>query len=91
VTELALSGAFPNPSPGAVEFALDLPRDSEVRWAVYDLQGRTVWSEERTFSAGRGSLRWDGTIAGRGKAPTGVYLVRASVDGTRFTRRVVRF
>jgi len=91
VTELALSGGYPNPSPGAVEFALDLPRDSQVRWAVFDLQGRMVWSEDLMFAAGRRSLRWDGSIAGRGQAPTGVYLVRALVDGTQFTRRVVRF
>jgi len=91
VTEMALSGAFPNPARGAVEFALDLPHDSQVRWAVFDLQGRRVWSEERLFAAGRRSLRWDGTISGGGKAPTGVYLVRASVEGAQFTRRVVHF
>jgi parallel beta-helix repeat protein len=91
MTELALSGAFPNPSAGAVEFAIDLPRDSQVRWAVFDLQGRMVWSEERAFAAGRQSLRWNGMASGRGKAPTGVYLLRASVDGAQFTRRMVRF
>jgi hypothetical protein len=57
---------------------------------VFDLLGRLVWSENRLFSAGRATLRWDGTT-GRGQAPTGVYLVRATVDGERFTRRFVRF
>jgi hypothetical protein len=90
VAELALSGAFPNPARGAVEFALDLPRDADVRWAVFDLQGRRVWSEDVTFAAGRRSLRWDGTIAGH-QAPTGIYLMRTWVEGTAFTRRVVRF
>lgn len=91
VVELALSSGFPNPSRGGVEFALDLPGDERVRWAVFDLQGRMVWSEDVMFAAGRRSLRWDGSIAGRGQAPTGVYLVRALVGGTAFTRRVVRF
>ncbi len=91
VTELALSGGFPNPARGAVEFALDLPADAEVRWEVYDLQGRTVWSEAQLLAAGRRTLRWDGTLAGRGAAPTGIYLVRASVGERQFTRRVVRF
>ena len=90
VGEIALSNGFPNPSRGAVEFALDLPRESQVEWAVFDLQGRMVWSESRTMSAGRATLRWDGTTP-RGQAPTGVYLVRASVDGELFNRRVVRF
>jgi parallel beta-helix repeat protein len=89
--EVALSNAFPNPSRGAVEFALELPHEADVRWAVFDLQGRTVWSEDLRLAAGRASLRWDGSIAGGGRAPNGVYLVRASVDGATFNRRVVRF
>ncbi len=91
VAVLALSNGFPNPAHGDVEFALDLPHDSQVRWAVFDLQGRMVWSEERTFGAGRTRLRWDGATTSRERAATGVYLVRAWVDGTQFSRRVVRF
>jgi hypothetical protein len=89
--ELALSRAFPNPSRGPVAFALDLPRDAEVEWAVYDLQGRTVWSEARTLAAGRTELRWDGTSASGVTAATGIYMVRARVDGTELTRRLIRF
>jgi parallel beta-helix repeat protein len=88
---LALSSAFPNPTRGAVEFALDLPRDTRVEWAVFDLQGRVVWSEGRTMAAGRGQLRWDGTAAGGAPAPDGVYLVRARVEEQVLTRRMVRF
>ena len=88
---LALSTGFPNPSRGPVEFALDLPRDSQVEWSVYDLQGRAVWSEGRTVAAGRTQLRWDGTSSTGEATATGVYLVRARVNGTEFTRRVIRF
>jgi hypothetical protein len=91
VGELAMSNGFPNPSRGDVEFALDLPTDAQVSWAVFDLQGRMVWSEERSMAAGHAQLRWDGMIATRGRAATGVYLVRVRVDGTTFNRRVVRF
>ncbi len=89
--ELAMSNGFPNPSRGNVEFALEVPRESRLSWAVFDLQGRMVWSEERTLAAGRTQLRWDGMTSTRGRAATGVYLVRASIDGTQFNRRVVRF
>ncbi len=89
-TVLAFSSGFPNPSHSAIEFMLDLPQDANVKWAVFDLQGRTVWSESRSFAAGRTRLRWDGT-AGRSAAAPGIYLVRAWVDGATFTRRVVRF
>ena len=87
----ALSTGFPNPSRGPVEFALDLPRESRVEWSVYDLQGRAVWSEGRTVAAGRTQLRWDGTSSTGEPTTTGVYLVRARVDGSEFTRRVIRF
>lgn len=89
--ELSLSGAFPNPSRDGVGFAIDLPRDSRVEWAVYDLQGRTVWSESRALPAGRNELRWGGTDDAGGPAATGVYLVRARVEGRQFVRRVIRF
>lgn len=88
---IELSNAYPNPARGAVEFALDLPRDAQVEWAVFDVQGRSVWSEARAFTAGRATLRWDGMTTNRGRAATGVYLVRARVDGQTFSRRVVRF
>lgn len=88
---IALSTGYPNPSRGPIEFALDLPHDSRVEWAVYDLQGRTVWSEGRMLAAGRTQLRWDGTGAAGAPAATGVYLVRARVDGAELTRRIIRF
>lgn len=88
---LDLSAGFPNPTRGPVEFALDLPSASHVEWAVYDLQGRAVWSQGGTLGAGRNQLRWDGTARAGEPAATGIYLVRARVDGTHFTRRIIRF
>ena len=87
---LALSGAFPNPTAGEVEFALDVPKASEVSWAVFDLQGRMLWSEERSVPAGRTALRWDGFTSTGERAATGVYLVRVRSAGTVFGRRIVR-
>ena len=76
---------------GPVEFALDLPRDARLEWAVYDLEGRTVGSEGRTVAAGRTRLRWEGRGVSGDPVATGVYLVRARVDGAALTRGVVRF
>ena len=91
VTVLALSDAFPNPAHDAVGFALNLPQNAHVRWTVFDLQGRAVWSEDRVMAAGRKQLHWDGTASSGARLATGVYLVRVRVDATEFTRRVVRF
>jgi hypothetical protein len=87
---VALSNGFPNPSRAAVEFALDLPVESRVEWAVYDLRGRLVWSERREARAGRTVLRWSGETTGGEPAASGIYLVRAQAAGTRLTQRVVR-
>ena len=87
----ALSAGYPNPSRGPVEFSLDLPQESRVEWAVYDVQGRVIWSEGRTLAAGRSRLRWDGAGSSGEPAAVGIYLVRARVDGAQLTRRVVRF
>jgi parallel beta-helix repeat protein len=88
---LALSTGFPNPCRGPVEFAIDLPQESRVEWAVYDLQGRVIWSEGRNLAAGRSLLRWDGNGASGEPAAVGIYMVQARVDGAQLTRRVVRF
>ncbi len=88
-TQLALSMAYPNPSRGAVAFALDLPRPARVKWMVQDLQGRVLWTEARTDPAGRALLSWNGTVQGRGRAPAGLYMVTVSVEGQRLARRLV--
>ena len=88
---LALSNGYPNPSAGDVDFALDLPEAADVEWSVYDMQGRRVQSEARAMPAGQHRLRWDGMTFGRQRAATGIYFVRARVNGTEFVRRVARF
>ncbi|HKQ56862.1 MAG TPA: right-handed parallel beta-helix repeat-containing protein [Candidatus Eisenbacteria bacterium] len=85
------SNGFPNPSGGMVEFALDLPEAADGRWTIFDLQGRVVWSEDRTFEAGRTRLAWDGMTLQGARAPSGLYLVRAAAGSAVFTRRIVRF
>ncbi len=87
---LSLSNGWPNPAAGAVDFALALPKAAKVNWQIFDVQGRTVWSEERVISAGHASLHWAGTTARGEQVAKGVYLVRVRVDGTQFTRRIVR-
>jgi hypothetical protein len=64
---------------GEVSFTLDLPEASDVDLGVYDMQGRRVWQETRSFPAGRASVRWDGLNSGRQRVGTGIYFVRAQV------------
>ena len=87
---LALSNGSPNPAAGPIDFALDLPRAATVQWAVFDVQGRAVWSEERSIGAGTARLHWDGTSSRGERVAKGIYLARVRVDGTQFMRRIVR-
>ncbi|HEV2105875.1 MAG TPA: PKD domain-containing protein, partial [Candidatus Eisenbacteria bacterium] len=87
---LALSAARPNPSRGAVDMGLDLPRDADVDVLVSDVQGRAVWSQPpRAYGAGRWTLHWDGAAPGGARAPAGLYLVRVRAGGRTFLRRIV--
>jgi len=86
---LAIGEPRPNPSPGAVAFALELPRAAAVALEVFDAQGRLVHAApERAFAAGHHDLRWDGTLDGRRTAPVGLYWARVTVDGVAYARRV---
>jgi hypothetical protein len=88
---LALSRGAPNPAPGTVRFALDLPVRARVGMRVLDVQGREVWHDtERPFEAGRWSLAWDGRTQRHGTAAAGIYLVQVNVEGRTFVRRIVR-
>jgi len=78
----------PNPTRNGVVLALELPRPLSVRFAVYDLQGRVVWSAPTmTRPAGHSELAWGGRDASGGRAAPGLYFARVEIDGQRFIRR----
>jgi len=82
---LALSSAIPNPSRGDnVAFVLDLPHDSDIRWNVFDLQGREVFAEHRFASAGRVTLHF---ATPQPRPVPGVYFGRVRVGDATLVRR----
>ncbi len=88
---VALSPPQPNPSRGTARFSLALPTAQRVEVAVFDIAGRRVRTLYSGFAdAGRMSLSWDGFDAGGGRAPAGVYLVRARAQGALETQRLIR-
>jgi PKD repeat protein len=86
---LALSRAFPNPSRSAVSFSLELPRAGTVSWTIHDLQGRALWREHRAMEPGRWTITWPGRVEDGALAPPGLYFADVTIDGTRFSRRLV--
>ena len=77
--------AGPNPSQGAIRFAVQLPEAADVELSLYDLGGRRVARLLRDrCAAGEREVRWD--AAG---ARSGIYFARLSVNGQVRTTRVV--
>ena len=86
VLELALRGARPNPSQGAVTVAFSLPGDAPARLELVDLAGRLVTRRD-VGSLGVGYHVVDLTEGRRLSA--GVYLLRLSQGRVTQTARVV--
>ncbi len=87
----ALSPARPNPTTGAVRMTLSMPRRGNAEVRVYDIAGRAV----RTLlagptEAGGHAIVWDGLDAAGAPAASGLYFVRARLEGFEAVRRVVR-
>ncbi|MDP2207881.1 MAG: MBG domain-containing protein, partial [Bacteroidota bacterium] len=76
-TVFALQQNYPNPFNPSTEIRFDLPKDSYVRIAVYDIIGRevTVLVNEE-MSAGYQSLVWNAINQYGNKLGTGVYFYR---------------
>jgi len=86
---LELSGAFPNPSTGGVQFRLALPEVARVSLTVYDLAGREVWSDgDRVMQPGRTTLEWNGRNRDGVLASAGMYMARVQVGERSLLRRL---
>lgn len=82
----------PNPSADATEMMLSLDRPSDVEISIFDVSGRLINKlGHGRFGAGVHRFRWDGTDMSGHRVASGVYLVRASIDGKRtIVRRIVK-
>jgi len=85
---LTLSEPSPNPSSGAVRFALTLSHASHVDVGIYDVVGRRMRELiHGSVMAGRRELQWDGRDAAGRKVAAGIVFVRAtSREGTQVQR-----
>ena len=89
VDRFALGAVRPNPSRGTVQLDWQLPRETDVRVSIVDVQGRelAVLANAR-MAPGRHGATWSGTIDGRA-VPRGAYFVRLAADGKSWSKRFV--
>jgi plastocyanin len=77
----------PNPSRGAVTFAVGLPAARRVEVSIHDITGRRIAVIQRgELPAGEHLLRWRGTTDAGARVPSGIYVVWLS-DGQRVMAR----
>jgi hypothetical protein len=87
--DFGLDPIEPNPSPGRVLVRYRVAHAARVRVTVMDVSGREVVAlVNRTHAPGAYSVAWDGR-GDRGAVPAGIYLVRFTVPGASFSRRLV--
>lgn len=82
--DIALGVARPNPTRGAVRFALTLPRAGAVRLRIFDVSGRLLGEEfTPVLPAGQQELAWHAP-----SGLTGILFATVALDGRRLgTRR----
>jgi hypothetical protein len=84
-TAFRLEQNFPNPFNPTTQIAFDVPRASEVRLTVYDVQGRLVRDlAAGVLAAGHHTLAFDGAAL-----PSGVYLYRLTAPGFSATAKMM--
>ena len=83
--EFALYQNFPNPFNPSTEIKFDLPKQSEVLIAVYDMLGREVARlVSGEIKAGSHTIKWNAT-----NQTTGIYLVLFRADNFKQTRKMI--
>jgi aminopeptidase N len=79
----------PNPFNPSTTIRYELPLDSDVQVAVYDLSGRLVRVlEEGRQPAGEHSVRWDGRSSQGQAQASGLYFVRLNAGGKTGIRKI---
>jgi len=85
----ALHSAHPNPFSRSTSIRFDLPRPSDVRIEVFDVQGRRIAVVTNArYEAGRQLVRWTGDTDGGGRAAAGIYLCRMKAGAFESEKRM---
>ncbi len=76
-----LANNYPNPFNGSTTIRYELPQESRIHLAVFDLQGRLVRTLANEIQgAGQHSLTWDGQDQNGKAAASGVYFCRMTTE-----------
>ncbi len=89
--ELRFALVGPNPSRGALLFALDLPQALRVELALFDVRGARIRVlANGAMEPGRHRVEWDGRAVGGTEAPSGIYFARLRAGRDERVLKLVR-
>ncbi len=89
ITEVALAPLSPNPNHGTANISWALPRPTNVRLTIHDVQGRELAVvASGAFEGGRYTRTWRADRA-RGIGAAGIYFVRLTTNEKIVTSRMV--
>lgn len=80
----SVSDVFPNPSNNAVNFSLQLKKESDVKVEVFNSLGSLVYTTTESRSVGKNKLSFDCS-----KYNSGLYFVTISAGESKITKRLV--
>ena len=82
---------YPNPFNPTTRIGYQLPENSEITLAVYDLRGKKIRTlAEGSRDAGTHHVTWDGRDSGGQQVASGVYFYRLeTATGRIFTKKMV--
>jgi len=88
---MILTQNFPNPFNPQTTIAFDMPSQTAVRLAVYDVSGRlvNVLLDNDIAAQGRNEVLWRGRDSGGRIVPAGVYFYRLEAGSFSETKRMV--
>ncbi|MBN2541981.1 T9SS type A sorting domain-containing protein [bacterium] len=75
---------YPNPFNSVCHIEVSLPNEAEVKFKLYDLTGRELYSNIESRLPGRYNLKFD-----PGNLSSGVYLYRIFIDKTSTEGRLI--
>lgn len=90
ITDYALAQNYPNPFNPTTVISFQLPEESDVTLAIYNIYGQLVKQvASGTFASGRHNIVWDATDAHGARVASGVYLYMIKAGSFTAQRRLV--
>ena len=81
--EFKIHNAYPNPFNPSTTISFELPKKSDVKLSIYNIQGKEVWTQSQSplrMNAGTCEVKWNGVDNHDQILSTGVYFVKISTS-----------